>query len=429
MAILTEGAKYDVSCSSSGSGRGAVKGDTGSCHIAGMCHSFTADGRCISLIKLLMSNHCVYDCAYCVNRRSNDIVRATLSPKEICEVVIGFYRRNYIEGLFLSSAVDRTPDDTMQQLIDTLIMLRTEYRFRGYIHIKAIPGASEHLIDTAAAYADRMSVNIELPSETGLKLLAPQKKKENLLAPMRRMTDIVVHNSNLPPREVKLLPAGQTTQMVIGATSDSDNQIIKLSEALYRKMHLKRVYYSAYVPVNRDDSRLPALPVDLRRENRLYQADWLLRFYGFDADEIAAPGQNLPLDLDPKCAWAIRNIGKFPIEINTATYETLLRVPGIGVTNAHRIVEARKHGALTFDSLKKMRVALTRAVYFITANGEYRGIGDKPDLIYSRIAGLDTLSLPSPYIQTNFFDRIDTQPALYIQAPQKLISHDGVPLL
>jgi putative DNA modification/repair radical SAM protein len=412
LKVLTEGAKYDVSCSSSGSRRGAVKGDTGGCHAGGMCHSFTADGRCISLIKLLLTNHCEFDCLFCVNRRSNDIPRARLTPKEICELVIGFYRRNYIEGLFLSSAVEKSPDHTMQNLIDTLIMLRGAYRFRGYIHVKAIPGASPHLIDLAATYADRMSVNIELPSDTGLKLLAPQKKKDMLLAPMRRLTDIVLQNNGLPPAAVKKLPAGQTTQMVIGATPDRDGQIIRLTEALYRKMHLKRVYYSAYSPVS-DDSRLPMTPPDLKRENRLYQADWLLRFYGFDADEIAGTNENLPMDVDPKCAWALKNIGRFPIEINSASYEMLLRVPGIGVTNAHRILTARKHGRLTFDSLKKMRVALTRAVYFITADGEYRGLGDKPDLIRLRLTDKQFLLPEGGGVQLGFFD------GLTEAAPQK----------
>ncbi|MCL2675035.1 MAG: putative DNA modification/repair radical SAM protein [Firmicutes bacterium] len=382
--ILTEGAKYDVSCSSSNSARVAQKGQLGACHIAGVCHSFTADGRCISLIKLLMTNKCEFDCLYCVNRRSNDTPRASLTPREVCELIMGFYRRNYIEGLFLSSAVEKSPDHTMQLIIQTLTMLRKEYKFNGYIHIKAIPGASAHLIDLAATFADRMSVNIELPSETSLKLLAPQKKKEMLVSPMRQLSGVALSNAHTPRRLVKKIPAGQTTQMIIGASPDADGQIIRLTEALYRKFGLKRVYYSAYTPVN-NDSRLPALPPDLRRENRLYQADWLLRFYGFDADELVPADRNFALDVDPKCDWALRNIDLFPVEINTASYDMLLRVPGIGVRNAFRIMQARKHSVLTFDSLKKMRVALTRALFFVTAAGEYRGIGDKPDLIRLRL--------------------------------------------
>ncbi|MDR2635042.1 MAG: putative DNA modification/repair radical SAM protein [Clostridiales bacterium] len=405
LEVLTDGAKYDVSCSSSGSDRGAKKGFLGKCNIAGICHSFSADGRCISLLKLLMTNHCEYDCAYCINRRSNDIPRARLEPREICELTENFYRRNYIEGLFLSSAVERSPDYTMQKLIDTLVMLRTEYKYRGYIHVKTIPGASAHLIDEASRYADRMSVNIELPSENSLKLLAPQKKRESITSPMKQLA--LITDAREPGRPARRIPAGQTTQMIIGATPDADGQIIRLSQALYDGFRMKRVYYSAYTPVN-ENINLPALPPDLRRENRLYQADWLLRFYNFSAEELIAPGDNFALDVDPKTAWALRNIDKFPVEINTAPYETLLRVPGIGVRNAYRITQARKFSTLTFDSLKKMRVVLPRAEYFITAAGEYRGLyADDPEKIRVCLTDGNKLLLEAKsekYEQLSMFD-------------------------
>jgi putative DNA modification/repair radical SAM protein len=354
-----------------------------------------------------MTNKCEFDCLYCINRRSNDVPRAALTPKEFCELVVGFYRRNYIEGVFLSSAVEISPDHTMQLLIDTLIMLRTEYKFRAYIHVKAIPGASMHLIDLAAEYADRMSVNIELPTEASLKLLAPQKKKEMITAPMLRLANIVYENAQEPKYRARRIPAGQTTQMIVGATPDSDGQILRLTEGLYRNFNLKRVYYSAYVPVV-ENSSLPSLPTDLKRENRLYQADWLLRFYGFTSSELLPVGGNFSLDLDPKSDWAIRNLDRFPIEINTASYEELLRTPGIGVRNAYRIVAARKQSLLTFDSLKKLRVSLPKAVLFITANGEYMGAGDNPDLIRARLAKTNLLTAGKQndggYVQTSLFD-------------------------
>ena len=394
MRILVEGAKYDVSCSSSGSGTGGKSGNVGRCHVTGLCHSFASDGRCISLLKLLMTNNCEFDCLYCVNRRTNDIPRARLSPEEICGIVMSFYKRNYIEGLFLSSAVEHSPNRTMQRLTDTLIMLREVHGFRGYIHVKAIPGADQSYISEAAKYADRMSVNIELPSESSLKLLAPQKKKEMIIAPMKQLAGIYTESLDNPYARRAVLPAGQTTQMIIGASGDTDGQIIRLSQALYRNFKLKRVYYSAYVPVN-DNSRLPTVPPDLRREHRLYEADWLLRFYGYDAEELVPAGYNLPMDVDPKCDWAIRNIDRFPVEVNTASYEMLLRVPGIGVNNAFRIAQARKHTRLTFDSLKKMRVVLKRAKYFITADGKYMGIGQEPLRLRGIISGSEP-SLPSP---------------------------------
>ena len=389
LKVLVEGAKYDVSCSSSNSPRGARAGFLGSCAMEGICHSYTRDGRCISLLKLLMTNKCEFDCAYCVNRRSGDAIRASLTPEEICKLVEGFYRRNYIEGLFLSSAVERSPDFTMQRIIETLILLRTKYKFRGYVHVKAIPGSSAHLIDLAARYADRMSVNIELPSENSLSLLAPQKKKEMIVSPMRRLANIYEkEQAEKGKYRAEILPAGQTTQMIIGASPDTDGQIIRLSQALYRNFGLKRVYYSAYTPVVQS-SLLPSTAPPLKRENRLYQADWLMRFYGFEAEELLPPTLDFATDVDPKCDWALRNIDKFPLEVNTASYEMLLRVPGIGVTNAYRIIKARKKATITFDVLKRMRVNLSRAVYFITADGKYNGIGDKPELIRLKLSGGD----------------------------------------
>ena len=391
MKILTEGAKYDVSCSSSNSARGAQQGSVGQCNIAGVCHSFTSDGRCISLLKLLLTNKCEYNCAYCINRRDNNIPRASLTPREVCEIVVGFYRRNYIEGLFLSSAVEISPDYTMQKLVETLTLLRGEYKFRAYVHVKAIPGASPELIEQAARLADRMSANIELPSEKSLKLLAPAKTKQTIITPMKQLDRLTRREPEARRGERVILPAGQTTQMIIGASPDSDGQIVRLSEGLYTSLGLKRVYYSAYTPVN-ESSLLPVAPPDLRHENRLYQADWLLRFYGFGAHEILGENDNLPLDIDPKSFWALNNIGHFPVEVNTASYEMLLRVPGIGVRNAYRIVHARKSICLTLESLKRMRIALTRALYFITIGGKYYGIGDKPELIRLKLNGQDKLN-------------------------------------
>jgi len=407
--ILTEGAKYDVSCSSSGSNTGAFEGSIGSCNAGGICHSFTSDGRCISLLKILMTNNCEYDCLYCVNRRSNDVERATLQPREIAELTISFYKRNYIEGLFLSSAVEKSPNSTMQRLTETVEILRSEYHFRGYIHLKAIPGADQKLIDYATKWVDRMSVNIELPSENSLKLLAPQKKRELIVSPIKMLSEIYITEREEKPKEKKI-PAGQTTQVIIGASPDSDGQIIRLSEALYRNYAMKRVYYSAYVPVNTGTSLLPAIPPDLRRENRLYEADWLLRFYGFKAEELIPVNYNLDLDVDPKISWAVRNFDKFPIEINTASYEMLLRVPGIGVRNAFRIDKARRHGRLDIDSLKKMHVVLKRAKYFITVDGKFYGGIEQPDTIRNILAGREMLLTKGGdnFIQMSFFDNEKT---------------------
>lgn len=371
LKILTESAKYDVSCSSSGSKR-ANTGGIGNASVGGICHSFTPDGRCISLLKILMSNECLYDCEYCPNRHSSDVPRARLSPDEICELVINFYKRNYIEGLFLSSAVFDSPNRTMELLTETVRKLRQEYHFNGYIHLKGIPHADNAIVMKAARIVDRMSYNIELPSEKSLKLLAPQKTKQSLLLPMKSLNEAMEYDKQNNVRHNRVLPAGQTTQMIIGASPESDGQILKLTEALYRNMNLKRVYYSSYIPVVQSN-KLPSVGAGLLREHRLYQADWLIRFYGFDVNEICAEDENLSPDYDPKCSWALKNMHLFPIEINTAPLETLLRVPGIGAKSAYKITEARRFTKLDFDNLKKMRVVLKRAKHFITCNGKFYG--------------------------------------------------------
>ena len=372
LEILTESAKYDVSCSSSGSKRANKPGGIGNASASGICHSFTPDGRCISLLKILMSNECIYDCEYCPNRRSADVPRARLTPDEICELVINFYKRNYIEGLFLSSAVFENPDKTMELLTETVAKLRNVYNFTGYIHLKGIPHADGAIVMKAARLADRMSYNVELPSERSLKLLAPQKTKQSLLLPMKSLDNAIEYDKQNKIRRGKVLPAGQTTQMIIGASPEPDGQILKLTEALYRNMNLKRVYYSSYVPVVQS-SKLPTVGAGLLREHRLYQADWLIRFYGFDVNEICAEDENLSPDYDPKCAWALRNMHLFPLEINTAPLEMLLRVPGIGAKSAYRITEARRFAKLDFDNLAKMRIVLKRARHFITCKGKFFG--------------------------------------------------------
>ena len=370
MKILTESAKYDVSCSSSGSKRANTKNGLGNASFCGICHSFTSDGRCVSLLKILMSNKCAYDCQYCVNRRSNDVPRASATPDEICTLVMEFYKRNYIEGLFLSSAVERSPDRTMELLLETVIKLRRQYCFNGYIHLKGIPNADPLLIERAGAYADRMSFNVELPSERSLKLLAPQKSKAAIIKPMRMLTADIAHKR---AERSKFLPAGQTTQMIVGASPETDGQILRLTEGLYDTYRLKRVYYSSYVPVNFKNANLPAVNAKLLREHRLYQADWLLRFYGFTAGEIVGEDGFLEEEYDPKCAWALRHMDKFPVEVNAAPVETLVRVPGIGIRTAYRIREARKYARLGYEDLKKMRVVLKRARHFITAGGKFYG--------------------------------------------------------
>ena len=375
LEVLTDAAKYDVACTSSGVDRSGRPGALGNAVKAGICHSFAADGRCISLLKVLLSNDCAYDCAYCVNRRSCDGPRATFTPEELCRLTVEFYRRNYIEGLFLSSAVVKNPDYTSELMLMTLKKLREEERFWGYVHVKAIPGADPRLTHALGLYADRMSVNIELPSQKSLALLAPQKSKEKILAPMGLIRDGIKENAaDLVKYRAapKFVPAGQSTQMIIGATPETDRQILALTEGLYRKYQLKRVFFSAYMPVV-SDRNLPArdTPPPLLREHRLYQADWLLRFYGFSAGEILDdqhPDFN-PL-LDPKCNWALNHMEHFPVEVNRAPYEMLLRVPGIGVKSAKRIRAARRYAALDFDALKKLGVVLKRARYFILCSGK-----------------------------------------------------------
>ena len=386
LKILTESAKYDVSCSSSGSSR-KNEGGMGNGYAAGCCHSFTPDGRCVSLLKILMSNDCIFRCKYCVNRAGEDVPRATATPEEICELVMDFYKRNYIEGLFLSSAVFRSPDYSMEQLLVTVKKLRTEYGFHGYIHLKGIPYADRLLSHEAAKYADRMSYNIELPSETSLKLLAPQKSKESVLVPMKQLSyDQLVFKEE--KRKGHFLPAGQTTQMIVGASRESDGQILKLSQSLYRAAGLKRVYYSSYVPVVHD-SLLPEVAAGDLREHRLYQADWLLRFYGFTADEIVEDDENLPVEYDPKCAWALRHLEIFPVEVNRAPLELLLRVPGIGARSAYKITAARRYSALSFEDLKKMRVVLKRARHFITCKGKFYG-EQNAEQVKLLLAGMET---------------------------------------
>jgi putative DNA modification/repair radical SAM protein len=366
--ILSAAAKYDVSCSSSGSSRGAPKGGLGSACSAGICHTWSSDGRCISLLKVLMSNACKYDCAYCINRRSNDIPRATFTPKELIDLTLEFYRRNYIEGLFLSSAVVGSPDRTMEMLIQVAKELRTIHKFGGYIHLKAIPGASRELLYQAGLYADRSSVNIEIPTDKALQYLAPEKNHASIMTPMNFLAEKKLEykgeRSRYSPR---FLPAGQSTQMIVGAAGESDLQILTLSNGFYKQQQMKRVYFSGYVPLNAD-KRLPALTTKppLLREHRLYQADWLMRFYKFGYDEIVDKlHPNLDLELDPKAAWALRHPEFFPIDIQTADYEMLLRVPGIGVKSAQLIASGRRFSKIRLEQLKKMGVVLKRAQYFI----------------------------------------------------------------
>lgn len=372
--ILADAAKYDVSCSSSGSSRKGDGTGIGNTVKAGLCHSFAADGRCISLLKILFTNECIYDCKYCINRKSNDVPRASFTPDEVCELTMEFYRRNYIEGLFLSSGILYNPDYTMELLYQTLYKLRTVHNFQGYIHVKAIPGADPLLIQKAGFLADRMSVNLELPTAESLQKLAPNKHRKNILKPMKLIQNGITINKNeltLYRNAPHFCEAGQSTQMIIGATPESDYQIMAVAESLYQKFSLKRVYYSAYVNVN-EDKDLPALPGGplLLREHRLYQADWLLRFYEFSVDELLTEDRpNFNMMIDPKADWAVRHLELFPVEINRADYQLLLRIPGIGVKSARRIITARRFGNLTFEDLKKIGVVLKRALYFITCNG------------------------------------------------------------
>lgn len=414
LTILADAAKYDAACTSSGVRRGYRPGMIGntSSSLAGCCHSFSADGRCITLLKVLMTNCCAYDCKFCVNRRSNDTPRAAFTPRELAELTIGFYRRNYIEGLFLSSGVLRNPDYTTEQMIRCLTILRQEYRFNGYIHAKAIPGAAPELVYRLGLLADRLSVNVELPSEAGLQTLAPDKTKKAILAPMGQIRDQVTQSKSelaLYKHAPVFAPAGQSTQLIVGATADSDRHILRLTESLYGRYRLKRVFYSAYVPVV-EHALLPSRDTKppLLREHRLYQADWLLRFYGFRADEILTeerPDFN-PL-IDPKCNWALLHPSFFPVEILRADYETLLRVPGIGPMSARRIVSARRVSSLSYDDLKKLGVVLKRAQFFITCGGKLRsGLHFSADTLVRQLEQIERGQLPAEGsdVQLSLFD-------------------------
>lgn len=386
LSILADAAKYDVSCSSSGSNRQNNNKGLGNASNMGICHAYTEDGRCVSLLKILLTNYCVYDCAYCVSRKSNDIKRAAFTVQEVVDLTINFYRRNYIEGLFLSSGIFTNADYTMERLVAIAKKLRTEDKFNGYIHLKTIPGASDALMQQAGLYADRLSVNIEMPTTESLAIMAPDKKREDMIKPMKYLRNAIIQNRD----EKKILknvplfaPAGQSTQMVIGATPESDLQILWMADKFYKKMNLKRVYYSGYVPIS-TDNRLPAIgtPVPMVRENRLYQADWLMRFYHFAADEIVTPEEpQLDMQLDPKLNWALRNLHLFPIDINTADLHILMRVPGIGIQSAHKIYAARKFGKLNWDHLKKIGIAFNRAKYFMHAGADFEKKDPQPQQI------------------------------------------------
>lgn len=415
LEILSDAAKYDVACTSSGVDRKGKAGMLGNTVAAGLCHSFAGDGRCISLLKILFTNQCIYDCKYCINRCSNDVVRTAFTPDEVCTLTMEFYRRNYIEGLFLSSGILYSADYTMDLIYQTLKKLREIYRFNGYIHVKAIPGADPVLIEKVGFLADRMSINLELPTAEGLKKLAPGKSRSKILTPMRQIQrGITANKFELMEykRTPSFVPAGQSTQMIVGATPENDYQMMMVAEALYQNYDLKRVFYSAFVPVN-EDSSLPALPggPPLLREHRLYQADWLLRFYGFKASELLTEDRpNFNVFLDPKCDWALRHLELFPVEINRADYYTLLRVPGMGVKSVKRIIAARRQGLLDFESLKKMGVVLKRAMYFITCSGRmmYPTRMDE-DYITSHLVGDERravwdISQQGAYRQLSLFD-------------------------
>jgi len=398
LRILSDAAKYDVSCSSSGSGRKNTNNGLGNGAISGICHSWSADGRCVSLLKILMTNYCIYDCKYCISRKSNDIERAILTPDEIVRLTINFYRRNYIEGLFLSSGVIKNADYTMEQMIAVAKKLRLEERFNGYIHMKVIPGASRELIHEMGLYVDRVSVNIELAESKALKLLAPDKKPTDISTSMGLIRKNQIQNTEekkLFKSTPSFIPAGQTTQMIIGAGGESDYAILSKSENLYKNFDLKRVYYSAYVPVNKSGILANADAVPMIREHRLYQADWLLRFYDFKAGEILDE-KNPFIDplLDPKANWAIQNWHLFPMEINRASYKDLLRIPGIGVTSAKRIVMARKYSIIKYEHLKKLGVVIKRAKYFITVNGEFLGFRkESPELIRNALIEKEKMAM------------------------------------
>lgn len=449
LEILSDAAKYDVACTSSGVERKGNREGMGNATHCGICHSFAADGRCISLLKVLMTNECIYDCKYCINRRSNDTVRTSFTPQELCGLTIQFYRRNYIEGLFLSSGIRRSPDETMEQIYRVLFLLRRQYHFNGYIHVKGIPGASAELVQAVGYLADRMSLNLELPTAQGLQKLAPGKTREKILTPMRQIQNGIREQkllltdggriakkpdngsslylpgdgqllrekssygvSTRSGKQERFVPAGQSTQMIVGATQENDYQILTIAESLYRKFELKRVFYSAYVALN-EDKDLPQVGTKppLLREHRLYQADFLLRFYGFAAKELLSEEKpNFNVYLDPKCDWAIRHLEYFPVEINRADYEMLLRVPGIGVKSAQRIMRARRSAKLDFDQLKRIGVVLKRAHYFITCNGKMLyHTKIEEDYITRRILELDhaknwQMDYQMTYRQLSLFD-------------------------
>jgi putative DNA modification/repair radical SAM protein len=400
--ILADAAKYDVSGASSGSNRKNENKGLGDSKGMGICHAYTEDGRCVSLLKILLTNHCIFDCAYCVSRRSNDIKRAAFTVQEVVDLTINFYRRNYIEGLFLSSGIFKNADYTMERLVLIAKKLRTEHNFHGYIHLKAIPGASEELMKQAGLYADRLSVNVEMPTEASLKVLAPDKNRDDMIRPMRYLRESIKENRE-DKKTIKktplFAPAGQSTQMVIGASPENDLQILFMADQFYKKMQLKRVYYSGYVPIS-SDNRLPAIgsPVPMIREHRLYQADWLMRFYGFDVQELVSPHTPLlDIDIDPKLGWALRNMHQFPVDINTADYHLIVRVPGIGVPSAKKICAARKFTRLRSEHLIKMGISYNRARYFIICDKDYEISSLMPGQIKQRI-----LSLAESKFKPNF---------------------------
>lgn len=412
LRILSGAAKYDVSCSSSGSNRGGKKGSLGSASSSGICHSFTPDGRCISLLKILLTNCCIYDCSYCINRRSNDVERATFTADEVVNLTMNFYRRNYIDGLFLSSAIIKNANFTMEILTEVVEKLRNEHNFGGYIHLKAIPGADEELINKAGRLVDRMSVNLELPSDKSLKLLAPEKNKEEIFKPMKNIKNQIIINKE-ERRKYKnssiFVPGGQSTQLIVGATKETDLNILTLSENLYNKFALKRVYYSAYVPVN-SGKNLPDIknPPTLR-EHRLYQGDWLLRVYGFNSNELLNEANpNFDINFDPKTTYALNNIHLFPVEINKAPYEMLIRVPGIGIRGAKKIVSARRVNSLDFLDLKKLGIVLKRAQYFITCRGKYFGAVSFDELKIKKAL--------KPKVDLNYIDE-DIEQISFFDAP------------
>ncbi|ACZ12178.1 putative DNA modification/repair radical SAM protein [Sulfurospirillum deleyianum] len=394
LTLLADSAKYDVSCSSSGSENNYKTGELGCTHNSGICHSFTSDGRCISLLKVLLSNICIYDCAYCINRVSNDTPRTAFSPRELADLTIAFYKRNYIEGLFLSSGIIKNEDHTMSLLLQTLRILRHEYRFNGYIHVKLIPGSSKELIHEATLLANRVSSNIELPSAKSLALLAPDKSKEKLLSPLKHARDITLERQNKP--------ISMSTQMIVGATSESDFDILKLSSSLYQKALLKRVYYSAYIAVNHH-KHLPVPELckpPLLREHRLYQADWLLRFYGFSYDEILNEDENLDMQFDPKTFWALRHLDFFPIDINTAPKEVMIRIPGLGIRSVLKILQARRFKTLHFEDLKQLKISLKKARYFIVAGNDFH----RGSTLYEERLKLALIHQGGDIIQPTLFD-------------------------